>query len=80
MALSVEKQFSALGWASGAPPGEKPAEQLIPKFVPRIAIVVVAMASLLIIFSPPNSHVRRSLCTAFASLDAANCPAIASDK
>jgi hypothetical protein len=86
MAMSVKKPNSAFnhgydrtvgdfppGRASGAPSTEKPTEQRVPSFVPWIAIAVVAMTALVVVFSPPNSHVRRSLCAAFASISAANC-------
>jgi len=93
MAMSVEKPNSAFdygydrtvegfppGRASGAPGTEKTTERRVPRFVPWIAIAVIAMTALLVVFSPPNSHVRHSLCAAFASISAANCFPVTPDK
>jgi hypothetical protein len=46
----------------------------LPGFVPWIGVAVAALTVVVFFVSSPTSHTRRSLCMAFASIHADQCP------
>jgi len=54
-----------------------PGQRRVPIAVIWAAALFVASAFIIALMSPKDSHAKRALCTAFASIDAAECFAAA---